>query len=402
MRPEEFTGTAPGRVIRSVLGHWTFQPDPLPPVLTLDLELARLLSEADRALGELAGVGCMLPNPHLLIRPFLSREAVLSSRIEGTVTTLDQLFLFEAQPDEIRHQADAEEVRNYVLALEDGLGAIRRGMPFTLQLIRGVHRTLLSGVRGEEKRPGELRTRPVFIGQSNQTLDNARFVPPCHTALEPLLADFVRFLREERSLPPVVQLALMHYQFEAIHPFNDGNGRVGRLLITLMLCERGVLPQPLLYLSAFFEKNRAEYYDHLLAISRTGEWREWLVYFAFGVAEQARDATLRARRLLNLWQDYRHRAAQAARAATILRLVDAMFSSPYLTAQRVSDVMEMSFKSAQKNVDKLVAAGLLREVTGQKRYRVYCADEILSLLDEPLDALTTAPPPLPEVAADGP
>jgi Fic family protein len=275
------------------MGHWTFLPDPLPPRLPLDLPLARQLSEADQALGELAGVGRMLPNPHLLIRPFLSREAVLSSRIEGTVTRLDQLFLFEAQPEEVHHPADAEEVRNYVRAVEHGLTQVRRGAPFTLQLLREVHQILLSGVRGGERRPGQIRSCPVLLGQAGQTYEEARFIPPCHTALDPLLRDFVRFLREDRTLPVVLQLALMHYQFETIHPFNDGNGRVGRLLITLMLCERGCLPEPLLYLSAFFERHRQEYYDRLLEVSRRGAWNDWLLFFAGGVAEQAHDATAR-------------------------------------------------------------------------------------------------------------
>jgi Fic family protein len=348
------------------------------------LALARTLSEADQALGELAGVGRMLPNPHLLIRPFLSREAVLSSRIEGTVTRLDQLFLFEAQPNETHHPADAGEVRNYVQAVEDGLTKIRQGMPFTLHLLQGVHSILLSGVRGGEKRPGEIRTRPVLLGQPGQTFENARFVPPCHTALGPLLRDFLRFLAEERSLPVVIQLALMHYQFETIHPFNDGNGRVGRLLITLMLCERGTLPQPLLYLSAFFEEHRQEYYDRLLEVSRKGAWNDWLSYFACGVAEQARDATARTRRLLDLWQHYRHRATGLARSPAVLRLVDELFNSPFLTPTRARDVAGLSQTNTQNIVDKLAAAGILRELTGQKRNRVYVADAILKLLDQPL------------------
>jgi Fic family protein len=375
------------------MGHWTFLPDPLPPHLTVDLRLARRLSEADQAVGELAGVGRMLPNPHLLIRPFLSREAVLSSRIEGTVTRLDQLFLFEAQPDEVHHPADAEEVRNYVLAVEHGLTRVRQGSPFTLQLLREVHAILLRGVRGGDKRPGEIRSRPVLLGRAGQTYEDARFVPPCHTALEPLLQEFVRFLREERSLPVILQLALMHYQFETIHPFNDGNGRVGRLLITLMLCERGCLPQPLLYLSAFFEQHRQEYYDRLLDVSRRGAWNDWLSFFATGVAEQARDANARARRLLDLWQEYRHRAAGLIRSSAVLRLVDELFASPFLTTNRAKDVTEVSFKNAQRMVDRLAGDGILREVTGQRRYRVYCAEEILRLLDEPLAAEPAPGPP---------
>jgi Fic family protein len=352
------------------------------------------VSAADQSLGELAGAGRRLPNPHLLIRPFIRREAVLSSRIEGTVTRLDQLLLFEADPEELSHPTDAGEVRNYVLALEHGLEYIRKGHPFSLQMIREVHQILLDDVRGAEKRPGALRDRAVLIGRTGDDFDTSRFVPPCHTTLAPLLNDFVSFLRDQRALPVVIQLALMHYQFETIHPFNDGNGRVGRLLITLMLCERQVLPQPLLYLSAFFEQHRDEYYDHLLNVSRRGTWNEWIGFFARGVAEQARDAIARVQRLQDLQQSYRERTAGLIRTAAPQRLVEELFASPYITMNRAAEVMEVSFKSAAETVKKLVEAGMLREITGQKRNRVFCADAILALLDQPL-ASVPAPPPVP-------
>jgi Fic family protein len=384
LQPDDFTSTAPGSVVKSVLGHWTFLPNPLPPTLTFDPDLVRLLSEAHQALGELAGAGRMLPNPHLLIRPFISREAVLSSRIEGTVTRLDQLLLFEVEPEEVRKPADAGEVLNYVRALDFGLDQVRAGYPLSLMLIRELHRVLLTDVRGADKRPGQVRDRAVFLGHGGQRLDKARFVPPCHTALEPLLADFVRFLREHRALPVVAQLALMHYQFETIHPFNDGNGRIGRLLITLMLCERGVLPQPLLYLSAFFEANRRDYYDRLLDVSHRGTWGDWLRFFAAGVIEQAHDAAARAGRLLALSQALRHRAAAAVRAPAALRLVDELFASPFLTLRRAGEVTGVTPRAAQNTIDKLVASGLLRETTGRRRNRIYCADDILKLLDQPL------------------
>ncbi len=382
MRPEDFQQSAPGRVVRSTLGHWTFVPNPLPPELAYDSALVRILSDADRALGELAGAGKMLPNPLLLIRPFLRREAVLSSRIEGTITELGQLFLFEAEPDQKDHPEDAGEVRNYVRALEYGLAAIQSGAPFSLQLIREIHRILLNDVRGGDKQPGVIRNRGVRIGGIN--VEDARFVPPCHTQLSPLLDDFVQFLRQDRTMPIVVELALMHYQFEAIHPFNDGNGRVGRLLITLMLCERGALPEPLLYLSAYFEKNRQDYYDHLLNISRQGDWMGWIRFFAEGVAEQAQDATERTRRLLDLRTTYRREAGEQLRSATALMLVDELFSSPYITINHASKVMNLKFATAARTVEKFVSAGLLREVTGQTRNRVFCADRIFRMLDEPL------------------
>ena len=389
MRPEEFQSDAPGRVVKSALGHWTFLPDPLPPTLSYDPRLVAGLSQADRALGLLAGVGQMLPNPQLLIRPYIRREAVLSSKIEGTITRLDQLFLFEEEPEHLTHPADAGEVYNYVRAVEHGLTAVRNGVPFTLQLLCEVHRLLLDGVRGEEKRPGQVRAQAVLIGRSRD-FDEARFIPPCHTELAPLLRGLVAFLQSERSLPIIVQLALMHYQFEAIHPFNDGNGRVGRLLITLMLCERGVLPEPLLYLSAFFEQNREEYYDRLLEVSRRGAWAEWIGFVARGVAEQSRDAIERTRRLLGLWKQYRDQALTEFGSVTAGRLVDKLFVTPFLTINRVSQELGVGFKTGAKEVGRLETAGILREVTGQQRYRVFCADEVLRLLDQPLADLPPA------------
>ncbi len=383
MHPEDYREDAPGRVVRSTLGHWTFLPHALPPELQYDRALVRDLTDADRALGELAGAGRMLPNPMLLIRPFLRREAVLSSRIEGTITGLAELFLFEAESDRIENPDDATEVRNYVLALEHGLAAIGGGRPFTLNLIREVHRILLDGVRGGDKQPGVIRTRGVRIG--GRTVEEARFVPPCHTQLPALLVDFIAFLRADRELPVVAELALMHYQFEAIHPFNDGNGRVGRLLITLLLCERGILPAPLLYLSAYFDEHREEYYDHLLAVSRKADWTGWLRFFAHGVTEQARDATERTRRLLDLRTDYRREAGERIRSVAALELVDELFASPYLTINRAAEVMKIQFSTASRTVEKLAGAGMLREITGRARNRVFRADRIFHLLDGPLD-----------------
>jgi Fic family protein len=351
--------------------------------MALDLTLACRLSEADQALGELAGVGRRLPNPHLLIRPFIRREAVSSSRIEGTITRLDQLFLFEAEPEHLSYPSDVHEVSNYVRALEHGLGLLEK-MPLCLRLLRSVHNELLDGVRGGEKRPGEFRQCAVVIGRHGETFDKARFVPPHHSTLAVLLRDFERFLNKPGDLPIVVQMALSHYQFEAIHPFMDGNGRVGRLLLTLLLCERKVLPQPLLYLSAFFEQNDEEYRDLLLKISRKGTWSEWIAFFARGVTEQARDAVARANKLLDLGRESHRKIAEVSRSNSSLRLMDELLASPYITINRAAEVAGLSFAAAQKNIKSLVRAGILREMTGQKRNRVFVADEILRLLDQPL------------------
>ncbi len=384
MTPDQFQISSSGRVVRSVLGHWTFQPNTLPPDFTPDWPTIQRMNEAERALGALAGMAGLLPNPQLLLRSFVNREAVASSRIEGTVTTLDQLLLFEVTPDELATPGDAEEVLNYVRAADFGFAQIKAGYPLSWPLVEELHRILLTGVRGDEKRPGLLRDRPVMIGRMGQTFDTARFVPPCHTVLRPPLDDLVDFLRTS-TLPVIAQLAIAHYQFESIHPFNDGNGRVGRLLIALMLAARGVLVEPILYLSAYFERHRQEYYDHLLSVSHRGSWNEWLQFFAFGVAHQARDSAMRARRLIELRRSFHLRIAEVIRAEAAFRLADSLFATPYTTLSRATLVTGVTKKSAQNTLDKLRAAGLIREITGRQRYRVYCADEILALLEQPLD-----------------
>ena len=381
MRPEDFTPDAPGRLVQSGRGYWTFEPTALPPTLIYDAGLVLRLSEAERALGELAGVGRRLPNPHLLIRPFVRREAVLSSQIEGTVTRLDQLFLFESDPDDVAHPADVGEVANYVHALEYGLQRLGEGLPLCWRLLREVHERLMQGVRGENKRPGQFRNCDVLIGRTGQSWDDARFVPPMHTVLDPLLRDFERFLNDPGELPTVVQLALIHYQFETLHPFMDGNGRLGRLLITLMLCERGILPQPLLYLSAFLERRSQEYKDNMLAVSRQGAWSAWVQFFAEGVAEQARDAVDRATRLLDLWRAYGLRVREASQSPAAPRLVDELFAAPFITIPRAAEILDVTYPTAQTNIKKLEDLGILREITGQRRNRIYQAREILALLD---------------------
>lgn len=387
MRQKDFMSSAPGELIRSPQGYWTFEPHPLPPpddTLGLTVKLARELEDARGAIGELAGVGRMLPNPHLLIRPFIQREAVSSSRIEGTITRLDQLFLFEAEPDQVAHPDDVEEVRNYVLACEHGLDLIRQGNPISLRVIRDVHRVLMQGVRGGHKRPGDFRPCDVRIGRDGEAWDRSRFVPPGHTKLDPILRDFERYLNTPSGRPVVADLALAHYQFEAIHPFMDGNGRIGRLLITLLLCERRHLPQPLLYLSSYLEQHNDEYRDHLLAVSQRGAWAEWIHFFARGVTEQARDAAARAGRLLDLWREYQRTVGSHTRTGAAVRLVDLLFTHPFITIPNAARFLDQTYPAAANNVEKLVEAGILTERSGTSNPKVFVADEILRLLDEPL------------------
>jgi Fic family protein len=340
-----------------------------------------LLDEASRALGELAGLGRMLPNPHLLIGSFLRREAILSSQIEGTIASMDQLLLFEAVPER-RGTPDVQEVSNYVAAMGYGMERLKE-LPVCLRLIRELHEKLLGGVRGAEKRPGEFRGLQNSIGIRGQAPADARFVPPPVPEMTQALYSLEDYLNLPWTLPPLIQIALTHYQFEAIHPFEDGNGRVGRLLLALQLCERELLPAPLLYLSAYFERNRAEYGDAMLRVSQNGAWIAWIEFFLRGVLDQSRDAVRRSGRLLDLWQDYRGRLQTARSSALPLALVDRVFSVPVVTIPLAQDFLEVTARSSQLTIEKLEQAGVLTEVTGQQRYRVYVARELVDLLAAP-------------------
>jgi Fic family protein len=381
LHPKQFKKSAPGKLIRSPSGHWTFEPAPLPPAIKFDIGLVNQLSEADHALGELAGIGRMLPNPHLLIRPFLRREAILSSRIEGTVARLEQLLLFELQTQDKDQPEDVAEVANYVNALEYGLARLKT-LPICLRLLCEIHERLLEGVRGADKRPGQFRNCQVMIGRKDQSLEDARFVPPDPTRLPSLLGELEKFLNAPGDLPIIVQLALAHYQFETIHPFMDGNGRIGRLLITLMLCAQGCLPQPLLYLSAYLEKNSEAYKDHLLDVSQTGNWTEWIRFFAQGVAEQSLDAIRRAKRIIDLWQHYRQSVQETYQSVNLLRLIDELIVSPFITIRRAQEVLAVSYTAAQNNIENLEITGILVETTNRYRNRIYVAQDILDLLGE--------------------
>jgi len=333
-----------------------------------------LLDEATGAVHRLGGVGRLVPNPHLLIGPHLRLEAVLSSRIEGTTTDVAQLLRFEAgQVTRPEEADDAREVANYVVAMEHGLARLREGFPLSIRLVREMHERLLSGVRGHHRSPGELRSSPNWIGGT--TLDNAVFVPPPPDALGELLADWERFLHE-RELPLLVQLALAHYQFEVIHPFLDGNGRIGRLVIPLVLVMRNALAQPLLYLSAFFEQHRSQYYDHLLGTSQRGDLEPWLAFFLRGVRQQAREAEERTVRLVELQRGLRDELLGEGRPNSVVRLAEQLFATPIVTANQVRDALGVTRPTAQAAIDTLVERGDLVEVTGRERGRVYHAPGI--------------------------
>jgi Fic family protein len=378
MDPDLFQPGHPGRLVRSGTGdaaYWAFVPNPLPPTIEWDTRLVSAVSTAERALGELAGLGRNLPNPHLLIGAFKRREAVLSSRIEGTQASVSDLLLFEAAPELSPAPPDVREVANYVRALEHGL--VRQAtLPMSTRLLREMHEHLMEGVRGQERTPGQFRTSQNWIGPAGSTINSAVYVPPPPADLADALSALERYLHAPSDLPLLVRLALIHYQFEAIHPFLDGNGRIGRLLITLVLCLEGALPGPLLYLSAFFEHNRRAYYDGLLGVSTAGRWTEWIEFFLRGVAEQSADAVSRAATLLDLQGDFHERIRRSRGSALLSRAADELFRTPATTVTQMGRLLEVTPRAAQKNIDKLVELGILKEVTGKRRNRVWVAEQI--------------------------
>lgn len=370
----------PGRFVRCLEGHDAFVPEPLPPLIEWTPRLVNALSDADRRIGQLAGEGGCLANPHLLIRPFLRREAVLSSSIAGIQATLGEILAAEAGAHVSRSPHDLREVANYVTALEHGMVRLAQ-LPMSLRLVREIHEHLMSGVRVGEATPGEFRQSQNWIGAPGCTLANAGYVPPPPAEMTKTLSAWEAFLHDS-SLPPLIQIALAHYQFEAIHPFLDGNGRMGRLLITLLLVAKAVLPTPLLYLSAFFEATRREYYERLRAVSARGAWGEWLEYFLNGVARQAEDALSRTVRI-NVLLDSWHRAVAGSPSKAPVRLVDLLAENPYWTVKGVAARLGVAFTTAQRAVDRLEQERILIRASAVRRGRIYCARKLLEILEEP-------------------
>ncbi|HEV7163858.1 MAG TPA: Fic family protein [Gammaproteobacteria bacterium] len=381
MDPKDFRCAAAGRVVRTPEGVHAFVPAALPPALSYDAALTLALSRADAALSGLAGLDGMLPNPHLLITPYVRREAVLSSRIEGTRASLSDLLLDEAEAD-VPHgdAADVREVRNYVSALEFGVRRLKQ-LPLSLRLVRELHARLMRGVRGGHVTPGEFRRSQNWIGPAGSTLATATYVPPPPAEMRQALNAWENFINQRDQMPDLIQCALMHEHFEAIHPFLDGNGRVGRLLITLFLMERGRLPQPALYLSAFIEQHRRDYYDLLLGVRTHCEWIAWLRYFLRGVEETAQDAVVRARRLVALREKFRSRLAGKARA---LALLDQLYINPYITVARAERLLHVSNPTARQAIGLLEKHGLLKEISGRSWGKLYCAKPILDAVERPL------------------
>lgn len=380
MDVERLKKSPTGRLIRTSKDHWAFVPNPLPPpgLDRFSADFIGILSEADRGIGALKALSRLVPNPNLLVAPYVRKEAVQSSRIEGTQASLSDIFYYEASKEKPKH-ADTLEVLNYVRAMNHGFSRLKE-LPLSLRLVKEIHLKLMENVRGEKMRPGEFRTTQNWIGPPGCSLADATFVPPPVSEMTEALAQWEGFLHSDDSIVPLIKCALMHYQFEAIHPFLDGNGRVGRLLITLYLCEKGYLEHPIFYLSDFFERYRNEYYDLLLEVSRDGNWDAWLRYFIRGVAEQSRVAEETGHKILGLQKKYRQQLQTESVSRSVFQLLDMLFLNPFVSLPGVSDYLKITWPTAKASVERLVKLGILKEVSGRKRSRIYCAQELLDIL----------------------
>jgi Fic family protein len=374
-------GGRAGRYVRQLEGYRAFEPAPLPPDPPLRLdELQRLLSAADLALGRLDGVTRYLPDVDLFVGMYVRREALLSSQIEGTDCTLDDVLAFELDSPDVP-QLDVNEVVNYVAALNRGLVMLEE-LPLCNRVLRDVHAVLLRTGRGADKAPGEFRRTQNWIGPPGASLTSAAFVPPPPHVMERAMGKLERSLQDQ-DLPVLVTAGLAHAQFETVHPFLDGNGRAGRLLVTLLLCDRNVLARPVLYLSTFLKRHRYRYFERLMAVRDNGEWEAWLQFFLEGVLETATEATKTAQRIHELREADRRRVPEVGGGAHELGLLDRLFAQPLVNGAWVSSRLEVSPTTANKVLDRLTAAGVLREVTGRKRNRVWRYDSYVALFDEP-------------------
>jgi Fic family protein len=382
MKRTDFTSNSPGRTVSIGKELIAFIPDPLPPELALTPRISGLCDDAMIALGGLRQIIPFLPNPHLMTGPFLRREAVLSSKIEGTYTNLEQLYLFEAEGNEAGGQgpdaSDAREVLNYVRALQHGLARIKE-IPICGRLLKEMHAILIEGLpteRGANKRPGEFRDNQAYIG--SRDIVAARYVAPPEGEINRLFSKFERFINsDDSSLSALIWIAAIHYQFEAIHPFADGNGRIGRVLVSLLLATRKLLPEPLLYLSAYFERHREEYARHLWDISRSGSWEAWIEFFLEGVKREAEDASARARKLLSCREQFLSKfRGKRGKAAD---LIETLFCNPVISVRMAQERLKLkTYPGAQKTIDALEECGLL--VLARTKPKMYIAKPIVDIV----------------------
>lgn len=374
-----------GRFVSQSSGYRAFLPTPLPPdpPVSVDGDMLRLLSEADIALGRLDGIVKVVPDPDFFVGMYVRREAVLSSQIEGTQSTLEDLLEVELEPERRDRFADVGDIVNYVRAMNYGLKRVQE-LPLSLRLIREIHDELLRDGRGARATPGEFRTTQNWIGPAGATLATASFVPPPVPEMKDALGELESFLHNQAYLPVLFDVGLSHAQFETIHPFLDGNGRVGRLLITFQLVHAGVLRRPLLYLSSYFKLHRAEYYDRLMAVRTNGDWEGWLRFFFRGVAVTADEATTTAERIFELRERHRAQILDAAGLGQSgLKLLALLFDRPLVNVNLVKDRLGIAFPTANRLVARFEEEELLIEMTGQRRSRVFRYEPYLRLFEEP-------------------
>jgi Fic family protein len=372
-----------GAFVGQPSGYRAFAPKPLPPdpPLEMDAEMVKLLSTADQALGRLDGIVKVVPDPDFFVGMYVRREAVLSSQIEGTESTLEDLLEVELDPERLK-TSDVSDIVNYIAAMNYGLERLDE-LPLSLRLIREIHAELLRGGRGARATPGEFRKTQNWIGPRGSTLAQATFVPPTVPVMRDALGAYETFLHAPSERPVLVDVGLAHAQFETIHPFLDGNGRVGRLLITFILVHSGTLRSPLLYLSYFFKLHRSEYYDRLMAVRRNGDWEGWLRFFLRGVATTADEATRTAERIFELRERHRSLVLDEGLGPNGLRLLSLLFKRPLVNINLVASALDIAFPTANRLVARFEELEIVRETTGQRRSRVFRYEPYLQLFDDP-------------------
>jgi Fic family protein len=381
MEPEDFNDAAGLVAIASGKAYFTFTPNELP--VSIDQgKLANQLANASNELGKLEAASYQLPNPYLLLRPYMRREAVLSTKIEGTRSSLSEVLMFEAQEkmDRPEPKEDVREVLNYANALDFGLKKIAKE-PVSAELMLEMHRMLLKGVRGEDKEPGKIRTRQNWIG-TDRDIMRATFVPPEPHKVGSLLGNLFSYMDSQSKLYSLIDIGLFHYQFETIHPFRDGNGRMGRLLIILHLIKKGILTLPSLYMSAFFDRHEKEYRNLLLQVSQKGNYDDWLLFFLSGMEEQARETRIKIGKMT----DYRRKCEDAAHKAgnsNSAMLIEYLMRRPFISIPDAADALGKTYPTTERAISELIKLGILKEATGQKRNRIFVAQKILEIIEEP-------------------
>jgi Fic family protein len=380
--------TRAGEFIVQKTGYEAFVPKPLPPEppLHFDDEMHFLISEADRNLGRLDAASNLLPNPKQFIRVYALKEAVFSSQIEGTQSTLNDILRGEAERTTSPKDLDRKETLNYETAMNHGIERLKE-FPVSLRLIREIHAKLMDGVRGHEKEPGEFRRSQNWIGGTGPS--DASFVPPPISELNKALSDLELFIHSETRLPHLVKSAVIHAQFETIHPFLDGNGRVGRLLITFLLMENGVLSEPILYPSLYFRANRAKYYTALQAVRTEGAWEKWVKFFLTAIGVSASDAYRRALEVVKFREFHRAMAAQklSSRSTLNIQMLEQLFFTPYFQIGMMAGRLGVTVRTATRLTNEFEAAGLIHEVTGRQRDKIYRYTEYLELLNRDLQVI---------------